>query len=555
MAFTNVIFPSFMRKIVISPPITSRFGGVSKLCAMHRGVCKTLSTKSVTTPTSTIHDTNDLLSQEHIDLQNETIYALATGSTAAAGVAIMRISGPAATHALRSLLNPTGKRALPRARTATLRTLHHPVTAEMLDRALILYFPHPHSFTTEDVVELHLHGSRAVIGAIMDALDAIPPPTPRPATRGEFTRRAFENGAMDLVGVEALADLIAAETSAQRRQALRALSGDAAAVVQDWRKRLVDALAHIEAVLDFADDVGDAPLRGLLSSMTNLRQEMTNRLSEGKRAEIVRAGARIAIIGPPNAGKSSLLNALAHRPAAIVAPTAGTTRDIIDIRMDLAGIAVTVSDTAGLRTNPADDIEIEGMRRAQGAATSSDVIICVYDASSRDLNSTIQATQHTLVEAKEVVVESESDSDVKSPHIVYVFNKMDLCNNEISNLKFSTPEEDTFKTTLKNGHGVGDLVARVEAILKTRLETETLDAAETAPVVTRSRHRHHVRNAICALTAFIEGQTPTELDLRMPMDLAAEDIRSACKEVGAITGIVSPEEVLDVIFSEFCIGK
>lgn len=490
-----------------------------------------------------------------MEMQNDTIYALATGTTAAAGVAIMRISGPAATHALRSLLTPSGKRVLPRARTATLRTLYHPVTADLLDRALVLYFPQPHSFTTEDVVELHLHGSRAVISAVMDALDAVPPPAPRPATRGEFTRRAFENGAMDLVGVEALADLIAAETSAQRRQALRALSGDAAAVVQDWRKRVVDALAHVEAVLDFADDVGDAPLQGLLSDMITLRKDMTDRLSEGRRAEIVRAGARVAIVGPPNAGKSSLLNALARRPAAIVAPIAGTTRDIIDIRMDLAGIAVTVSDTAGLRAKPADDIEAEGMRRAQGAATSSDIIICVFDASSRHLDASIQATQHTLDKARRDEVEGDGDRDMKTPHVVYVFNKMDLFTNEATRLSFSIPEEDVFRTTLKNGGGVTELIARVEAVLKTRLITESFNATETAPVVTRARHRHHVRNAIRALTAFIDGQIPNDSDLRMPMDLAAEDLRTACKEVGAITGVISPEEVLDVIFSEFCIGK
>lgn len=482
---------------------------------------------------------------------NDTIFALATGQVAAAGIAVMRISGPAATHALISLLKPSasGEKILPKPRTASLRTLHHPQTGDMLDQALVLHFPAPRSFTTEDVVELHIHGSRAVITAVTEALADVPAPILRPAGRGEFTRRAFENGAMDLIDVEALADLIAAETSSQRKQALKQLSGDTAQILGDWRERIVNALAHVEAVIDFADDVGDAPFAGVIPDMRMLRDEMERKMKQDRRAEIVRTGARIVIVGPPNAGKSSLLNAFAKRPAAIVSATAGTTRDVLDVRMDLSGLAVTVSDTAGLRDCTDDDIEVEGMRRARVAASDADVILCLHDASS----------EQDMTTDLEITSEDEDDQDedaIGKAHIIYVVTKTDLrreYENSGNKMK-GVQSQDVFETSVLQNKGISELLIHVEAVLKQRLQTSDNDT-ETTPVMTRARHRHHVERAVHGLSSFITGQEADRVEQRMPMDLAAEDLRISCKEVGQITGVIDMEEVLDVVFSEFCIGK
>lgn len=481
--------------------------------------------------------------------ENDTIYALATGYASAAGVAIMRISGPRAGNALLSL---TRKKELPKPRLATLRTLYDPTTEQILDKALVLYFPKPHSYTSEDVIELHIHGSRAVILSISKCLSAL---SLRVANRGEFTRRAYENGTVDLVNVESLSDLIDAETDSQRIQALQGLLGESSKVIQRWRETLIKSLARIEAVLDFVDDVGDTPLQGMDDVIAQLVHEMTHHLSLSFRTQVIRTGANIVLIGPPNAGKSSLLNALTQHDAAIVSPIAGTTRDVVQVRVDFNGIAASVSDTAGLRYDPSDIIEIEGINRTHLAASSAHVIVCVYDASTShdELEDSIRLT-------KESIANQNHKEENFEPHVLYVFNKTDLCESSTtssSSLSDSISNDDLFHTCLiqEQKKGLSQLISRIEVVLKKQLEVRDEQNQDMAPVITRERHRRHVQNAINSLTAFIDGQSAENVALRMPMDLAAEDLRTACKEIGAITGEIDAEEVLDVLFNEFCIGK
>jgi tRNA modification GTPase len=317
----------------------------------------------------------------------DTIFALSSSGSYSTktGVAVVRISGPHAYYCLSELLkkDPSSIVSLPSARQASLRRLFCPGSGDLLDQALVLCFPSPRSFTGEDVVELHTHGSRAVIQSLFTAFEDINKQLSRtevnrvgvvrPADRGEFTRRAFENGKMDLTEVEGLSDLLDAETSAQRKQALRQMEGYLRIKFEAWREELKGCLAYTEAVIDFGDDdreddINDSTMYALLPRVQELRDELEYYLKDGRKGEIVREGVRIALVGKPNAGKSSLLNCLAKRPAAIVSPVAGTTRDVVEVRMDLEGVSCIVSDTAGLRLGldtTTDEIEIEGMRRAR----------------------------------------------------------------------------------------------------------------------------------------------------------------------------------------------
>lgn len=304
----------------------------------------------------------------------DTIYALSSGSMAKSGVAVVRISGPASLDCLAQLnRHNSGEFNPPKPRMATLKSLYCPKSREMIDKGLVLWFPGPKSFTGEDVVELHLHGSRAVLSGLFTALEHIGEGTKhkiRPAERGEFTKRAFENGKMDLTEVEGLSDLLDAETSEQRKQALRQMEGHLREAYEVWRNQLLTCLAHTEAVIDFGDDdregdINDDAMKPLVPKIQNIRDELIAHLRDGRKGEIIREGVQIALIGQPNAGKSSIINALAKRPAAIVSPIAGTTRDIVEVRMDIEGISCIIRDTAGLRSNSSDPIELEGMKRAR----------------------------------------------------------------------------------------------------------------------------------------------------------------------------------------------
>lgn len=441
---------------------------------------------------------------------SETIYALASGA-GRAGIAVLRLSGPSADAALAALSGAP----LPAPRRAVRIRLRDPRTGKALDDGLALRFPGPASYTGEDVVELHIHGGAAVIAAVFDALDRLP--DLRMAEPGEFTRRAVLAGKMDLTAAEGLIDLIDAETEAQRKQALRQADGALGALYDAWRERLVPALAHLEAAIDFPDeDLPENLAAKIEPVLAELKTEMAAHLDDSRRGERLRQGVQVAIVGPPNAGKSSLLNALAQRDAAIVSATAGTTRDVIEVRLDLGGFPVLAADTAGLR-EARDDIEAEGIRRARRWAGSADLKIAVFAADDPD----------AAGDAGDVV-----DSDT-----VVVLNKVDLAEADWWR---PLPAIGQFPVSVATGQGIGALIEGLTAAVADRA------SVGVAPLMTRARHRAAVTDCVEALARAETAPLP---------ELAAEDLRLAMRALGRITGAVDVEDLLDVIFRDFCIGK
>ncbi|KAJ0395804.1 hypothetical protein ATCC90586_012130 [Pythium insidiosum] len=462
--------------------------------------------------------------------ESDTIYALSSAE-GKAGVAVIRISGDQAATCLQTL---TQRNRLPAPRRATFGTLFHPETNEKLDEALALFFPTPRSFTGEDVVELHVHGSPAVVSGVLEALHHIP--RCRAADPGEFTERAFDNNKLDLMQVEGLADLLSAETEAQRAQALRQLSGDVGEVYEQWRDELVRCLAHAEAMIDFGDDeddVTDASYMAAVNRVRALADSIRTHLADGRRGEILRNGVQVAILGPPNAGKSSLLNILARRPAAIVSSIAGTTRDIVQVPLNIAGFPVIVSDTAGLRETE-DVIEREGVLRAHQAASEADVRVLMIDienASSMFDNEYAQyLSEDTLVVLNKV--DQYADQEVKISEVVREFEARGLDNTPhvISCVKSS---------------GIDALIDQLAHAVKTRLQSSS--SATSGAIITRERHRQHLTECLSSLDQFLEYPEQSEI--------AAEDLRRAVTSIGRILGRIDVEDVLDVLFSDFCIGK
>lgn len=445
-------------------------------------------------------------------MRSGTIYALASGA-GPGGVAVVRVSGSEAGEAWRRLAGgaPPPPRRMRRVRLAD------PETGEALDDGLGVWFAGPSSFTGEDVAEFHVHGGRAVVAGVLAALGRVG--GLRPAEPGEFTRRAFENGKMDLTAAEGLADLVAAETAAQRRQALRQMQGALGAVYEGWRRELLGGLAHVEAAIDFADeDLPAGLIEGVRERAGALRDAMAAHLADGRRGERLRDGVQVAIIGPPNAGKSSLLNLLARREAAIVAETAGTTRDIIEVHLDLAGLPVVVADTAGLRDG-GDAVECEGVRRAAARAAEADLRIAVFDATRWPA---ADGRTGALVDDDTLVVVNKVDLAIPPPPLTV---------NGVEGLAVS----------VRTGAGVEALLGRLAAAVAARCP------AAGAPAMTRARHRQALEDCVAALGRFVDGNTAPEL--------AAEDLRLATRALGRITGRVDVEDMLDVIFRDFCIGK
>ncbi len=441
----------------------------------------------------------------------DTIFALSSGA-GRAGIAVIRVSGPGAKGALSGL---TG-RPLPVPRQATRARLSDPRSAEVLDDALVLWFPAPASYTGEDVAELHIHGGRAVIADVLDALGG--QSGLRLAEPGEFTRRAFDNGRLDLTAAEGVADLVSAQTAAQRRQALRQMDGALAQLYEDWRARLIAIMARIEAGLEFPDeDLPERSATGEVESIAAIAGEIGAHLAGSRRGEAVREGISIAIVGAPNAGKSSLLNRLARREAAIVSSTAGTTRDVVEVQMDLRGYPVIVADTAGLRAAN-EDVEAEGVRRSLARANTADVRLAMFDAS--EWPSLDQPTR-ALVDGDTIVV----------------LNKCDL-RRPPANVEVE--EAVVYAVSALTEEGVAELLEAIGSAVSARF------AAREAPVLTRARHKQALQDCSESLARAQSAAMP---------ELMAEDVRMAARALGRITGCVDVEDVLDALFSEFCIGK
>jgi tRNA modification GTPase len=450
-----------------------------------------------------------------VTTDRDTIFALSSGRPPAA-IAVIRVSGPRAGSALERLIG-----RLPAPRRASLARLRDPASGEIMDEGLALWFPGPKSETGEDMAELQVHGGRAVIAAVLAALGKLP--GLRPAEAGEFTRRAFESGRMDLTAVEGLADLVAAETEAQRRQAFQHLRGLLGERAEGWRQRLIEALALVEAGIDFSDEA-DVP-QDLMARSLELIQPLADEIARAGvgQGERLREGLRVAIAGPPNAGKSTLFNRLARRDAAIVSPFPGTTRDVLEVHLDLGGYPVTVLDTAGIRE--ADDpVEREGVRRASEQAAAADLVVWVVDATARE----------------------QERSACRSPQVSrgartwIVVNKIDLADRS-NDFKFITKNEIHFISSL-TGDGVDEFVNALARFAEGFFPPEPV-------LVTRERQRGHLREAAAAL------QLAQEAARDGREEIMAEHLRLATRALGKLLGRVDVEDILDVIFRDFCIGK
>lgn len=478
-----------------------------------------------------------------------TIFALSSGQPPA-GVAVIRVSGPQAGPILDAFCG-----ARPKPRLATLANLRDPHVAAgedaLIDQGLVLWFPGPHSFTGEDCAELQIHGSKAVIDRLVEVMARFP--QTGLAEPGAFTRRAYDNHKMDLTEVEGLADLLSAETQAQRKLALRQALGGMGEIYQTWREKLIHIMAQNEAALDFIDEE-DVPLgvaAQVRPEIEALHQDITAHLDDQHRGEMIRSGFRIVLIGAPNAGKSSLLNLLARRDVAIVSEEAGTTRDALEVKLNLGGHYVIVTDTAGLREG-GGAIEREGMRRALQHAREAHLLIWLLDGA--EVHAKSGAARQNLQEPPN----SQEPQELAeyNGHVLRVLNKCDLFEaaNEAQNA-----EKYDYQVSVKTAQGIEPLLAHIEQIIADQL------AQGEDPLITRARHRHLLQQCAYYLAAYLANMPSAGSDAEadfaeegaeiMDLELRAEDLRQAALALGRIMGRVDVEDVLDRIFGDFCIGK
>jgi len=442
-----------------------------------------------------------------------TIYALSTGP-GISGVAIVRVSGIGASRVIKLLTN----QSIPKARVATLRNINKINTSELIDEGIILWFPGPESYTGEDMAEFHIHGSKAVIAALHASISGIE--NCRLAEPGEFTKLAFQNGKINLLKAESIADLISAETEIQRQQAIKIMTGKSADMFNELREKLLKILSHVEAKIDFPDeDLPEAILRNIKKGSNEVFVCIKKILDDQKVGERIREGFKIAIIGPTNAGKSSLLNQLSNRDAAIVSEIAGTTRDVIETHLNIDGYPVIVSDTAGIRDSK-NEIEKKGIKLALEKAEDADLKLIVIDAENPDFKGVLKS----LMDDRSILVINKSDLLIK-----------DL-DSEIKNLNHVL-------ISVKDNLNVDSLILKIKNKLKNKFITSN------DILITRERHRHHLEQSLSYLQKFEKKNHTADFDK------AAEDLRLATRHLGMIVGKIDVEEILGSIFNDFCIGK
>ncbi|XP_039250480.2 5-taurinomethyluridine-[tRNA] synthase subunit GTPB3, mitochondrial-like [Styela clava] len=467
---------------------------------------------------------------------DNTIYALSSGY-GKCGVSVIRISGERTSDVIKKMAS--GSR-FPIPRKAHLTTLVNPDSGEHLDKALVLWFPAPYSFTGEDVCEFHVHGGIAVVASVFRALSSIA--GLRPAIAGEYTKRAFLNGKLDLTEVEGLGDLIHAETEEQRKQALNQMEGRLSSVVKTWSQDLLRCLAHLEALIDFGEDqhIDDGVLEDISNKLTTLSQNIENHLNDKRRGERLRSGVRLAIIGEPNVGKSTLLNLITSRPAAIVSPVAGTTRDVVETTLDIDGFPVILSDTAGIRET-GDLVEIEGVKRAKAKALEADLILYIIDVRS------LKKLSAGILNLRQLI-SSQLSNETSSIDIVFVLNKCDLIDKEeVLNFERSLKNAGCYKLiSCHTGDGVDKFLEKLSQ--KVRELCSGDDVSAYSPSLTQERHRVHV-------TKCFQDINSARSVVHTDVVIGAEYLRLAMKQLGKLTGEIGAEEILEVIFKDFCIGK
>jgi len=442
-----------------------------------------------------------------------TIYALSSGP-GISGVSIIRVSGPDTKNVIKKL---TGKE-IPCPRMATLRKINNINTSELIDEGIIIWFPGPESYTGEDMAEFHVHGGKAVVMAVQEAISNIE--NCKLAEAGEFTKLAFQNGKINLLKAESIADLISAETEIQRKQAVKIMKGKSSEKFNELRAKLLKILSFVEAKIDFPDeDLPAENLKKIKKDSSEVLNEINKILDDQKVGEIIREGFKIAIVGPTNAGKSSLLNNLSNREVAIVSEIAGTTRDVVETHLNIDGYPVIISDTAGIRDSK-DEIEKKGIKLSLNKAENADLKLVVIDAKNPNLSGFL--------------------NDLLKKDAILVVNKSDLINETLDK---EISKFNHVLISLKDNLNIDKLIKKIKGQLKNKF------ISEEDILITRERHRQHLVQCIDHLKNFLEKNNKKDFDK------AAEDLRLATRHLGMIVGKVDVEEILGSIFNDFCIGK